>query len=83
MKIRTILNLIKKAKSLPLKSILSVVAPIAQKLLGEDLLQKQIASLNTAKTALKQAVTILKIIIGILSIGLIIFLVVLIYSLLT
>ncbi len=83
MKIRTILNLVKRAKSLPLKSILSVVAPIAQKLFGEGLLEEQIASLNTAKAALKQAVTILKIIIGILSVGLVIFLIVLIHGLLT
>lgn len=83
MKIRTILNMVKKAKSLPLKSILSVVAPIAQKLLGEDLLEEQIASLNTAKTALKQTVTILKVIIGILSVALIIFFVFLIYNILT
>ena len=82
MKIRTILNMVKKAKSLPLKSILSVVAPIAQKLLGEDLLEEQIASLNTAKVALKQVVTIVKIIIGVLSVGLVIFLAVLIHGLL-
>jgi hypothetical protein len=83
MKIRTLLNLIKKAKSLPLKSILSVVAPIAQKLFGEELLAEQIASLNTAKTALKQTVSILKVIITILSVALIIFLVFLIYNILT
>ncbi len=83
MKIRTILNMVKKAKSLPLKSILSVVAPIAQKFFGEELLEQQIASLNTAKTALKQTVTILKVIIGILSISLVIFLVCLIYNVLT
>lgn len=83
MKIRSLFNLVKKTKSLPLKSILSVIAPIAKKLFGEDLLEQQIESLNTAKVALKQAVTILKIIIGILSIGLAIFLIVLIYQLLS
>jgi hypothetical protein len=82
MKIRTILNMVKKAKSLPLKSILSVIAPIAQKLVGEELLEQQIASLNTAKTALKQTVTILKVIIGILSVSLLIFIVYLIYNVL-
>lgn len=83
MKIRSIINLVKKTKSLPLKSILSVVAPIAKKVLGEDILEQQIASLNTAKVALKQAVTILKIIIGVLSIGLAVFLIALIYNLLS
>lgn len=83
MKIRTILNMVKKAKSLPLKSILSVIAPIAQRLFGEELLEQQIASLNTAKTVLKQTVTILKVIIGILSVSLLIFIVYLIYNVLT